>query len=42
MVSMWWVLVAAPAGVLVIALMLVAAGLPDQSAARIDLSEMPR
>jgi hypothetical protein len=46
MVSMWWVLVAVwgggCAGVLVMALMFVAAGRPDQSAARIDLSEMPR
>lgn len=46
MVSMWWVLVAffggGCAGMLVMALMYLAGGLPAQSVARVDLSEMPR
>ena len=46
MVSMWWVLVAffggGCAGILVMALMTIAGGLPEPSAPRIDLSEMPR
>jgi len=46
MVSMWWVLVAlwggGCTGVLVMTLMVIARGLPDQPAARVDLSEMPR
>ena len=46
MVSMWWVLVAflggGCAGVLVVALMYIADGLPEQPVARIDLSEVAR
>jgi len=46
MVSIWWVLAAffggGCAGVLVMALMTMAGGLPEPSAPRIDLSEMPR
>ena len=45
MVSMWWVLVAffggGCAGMLVMALMTIAGGLPEPSVPRIDLSEMP-
>jgi hypothetical protein len=44
--SIWWVLVAfwagGCAGVLVMALMQMAAGLPEQSAPRSDLNEVPR
>ncbi len=46
MVSMWWVLVAffggGCAGVFVMALMYMAGGLPEQSVARVDLSELSR
>jgi hypothetical protein len=44
--SIWWVLVAfwvgGCAGVLVMALMQMAGGLPDQSAPRSHLNEVPR
>ena len=46
MVSMWWVIVAfmggGCAGVLLMALMVMAGGLPEQSVGRVDLSELPR
>jgi hypothetical protein len=46
MESIWWVLVAfwagGCAGVLVMALMQMAGGLPEQSAPRSDLKEVPR
>jgi hypothetical protein len=44
MVSMWWVIVAfvggGCAGVLLMALLVMAGGLPEQSVGRVDLSEM--